>query len=184
MSAPPKPAIATTSSGARLPILGLPQGELLTLNVNEVPFVEATLGPGTRVQLLRLDLEAGRWVVMVTMAPGAQVPIHYHTGTAEVYTLKGEWIYQEYPDQPQTAGSYLFEPGGSVHTLAVPEGNTEETVMLVMVTGANINFTEDGQFHSVIDAVSLQYLLEKFARKQGVELRYLGAGAAGFVESE
>lgn len=173
-----------TSSGARLPILGLPQGELLTLNVNEVPFVESTLGPGTSVQLLRLDLEAGRWVVVVTMAPGAEVPIHYHTGTAEVFTLKGRWIYREYPDQPQTAGSYLFEPGGSVHTLRVPADNTEDTVMLVMVTGANINFTEDGQFHSVIDAVSLQYLLEKFARKQGVELRYLGAGAAGFVGSE
>ncbi|MGW4029191.1 2,4'-dihydroxyacetophenone dioxygenase family protein [Streptomyces sp. NPDC004838] len=184
MPAAPKPAFATTTSGNRLPILSLPQGELLTLNVNEVPSVKSTLGPGTSVQLLRLDPEAGRWVVMVTMAPGAEVPIHYHTGTAEVYTLAGKWIYKEYPDQPQTAGSYLFEPGGSVHTLTVPADNTEDTVMLVMVTGANVNFSEDGRFHSVIDAVSLQYLLGGFAQDQGVKLRYIGATAAGFVETE
>ncbi|MFE7243004.1 2,4'-dihydroxyacetophenone dioxygenase family protein [Streptomyces sp. NPDC057580] len=184
MSTAPKPAFATTTSGARLPILSLPQGELLTLNVHEVPSVKSTLGPGTSVQLLRLDPEAGRWVVMVTLAPGAEVPIHYHTGTAEVYTLRGKWIYKEYPDQPQTAGSYLFEPGGSVHTLTVPEENTEDTVMLVMVTGANVNFSEDGRFHSVIDAVSLQYLLGKFAQDQGIKLRYIGAAGAGFAETE
>ncbi|MEU0984634.1 2,4'-dihydroxyacetophenone dioxygenase family protein [Streptomyces griseus] len=184
MSAAPKPAFATTFDGARLPILALPQGELLTLNVHEVPNVRSTLGPGTSVQLLRLDPEAGRWVVMVTMAPGAEVPIHYHTGTAEVYTLQGRWIYKEYPDQPQIAGSYLFEPGGSVHTLTVPEDNPEDTVMLVMVTGANVNFSEDGSFHSVVDAVSLQYLLAKFAREQAVELRYIGSSAAGFTEME
>ncbi|MFF2166646.1 2,4'-dihydroxyacetophenone dioxygenase family protein [Streptomyces sp. NPDC058175] len=176
------PNFATTNTGAPLPLLSLPQTELLTLNIDEIPLVESE--PGTRIQLLRLDLEAGRWVVMTHMAPGASVPIHYHTGTAEVYTLKGRWFYKEYPDQPQTAGSYLFEPGGSVHTLYTPEDNTEDTVMLVSVAGANVNFTEDGQFHSIIDAVSIKHYLTEFAKDQGVKLRYISTGAAARTETE
>ena len=81
---------------------------------------------------------------MATMAPGCKLPLHYHTGTAEVYTLQGRWVYHEYPDQPQTAGSYLYEPGGSVHTFFCPEDNTEDTVALLGLEGAQINFNEDG----------------------------------------
>ena len=51
---------------------------------------------------------------MAVCAPGCALPLHYHTGPAQVYTLSGRWCYREYPDQPQTAGSYLYEPVGSV----------------------------------------------------------------------
>ena len=63
------------------------------------------------------------------------LPIHYHTGTAEVWTFSGRRKYAEYPDQPQTAGSYLYEPGGSVHTFYCPEDNTEDTVALLWMSG-------------------------------------------------
>jgi hypothetical protein len=84
--------------------------------------------------------------------------LHYHTGVAEVFTLSGRWHYREYPDQPQTAGSYLYEPGASVHTFITPADNTEDTVILVRVIGANMNFTEDGQFHSILDAALQRHL--------------------------
>lgn len=76
--------------------------------------------------------------------------MRYHTGVAEVFTLSGCWHHLEYPNQPQTAGSYLYEPGSSLHTFITPIDNTENTVILVRVVGANINFTEDGQFHSIL----------------------------------
>jgi 2,4'-dihydroxyacetophenone dioxygenase len=76
--------------------------------------------------------------------------LRYHTGVAEVFTLSGCWHHLEYPNQPQTAGSYLYEPGSSLHTFITPIDNTETTVILVRVVGANINFTEDGQFHSIL----------------------------------
>jgi hypothetical protein len=34
-----------------------------------------------------------------------------------VYTLSGKWHYLEYPDQPQVAGSYLYEPSGQFHSI-------------------------------------------------------------------
>ncbi|HME76926.1 MAG TPA: 2,4'-dihydroxyacetophenone dioxygenase family protein [Mycobacterium sp.] len=177
------PTMTTTSSGTPLPVIALPQGELLTVNESSSPLLRDALGPGVHFKPLRLDLEAGCWVVLAVLSPGAKLPIHYHTGTAEAYTLSGRWHYLEYPDQPQTAGSYLYEPGGSVHTFVCPESNTEDTVIFIRVEGANINFTEDGQFHSILDAVMIRHLIATIADVQGGAgpIDYIGGGAAGFM---
>jgi 2,4'-dihydroxyacetophenone dioxygenase len=176
------PTTATTSTGAQLPLVALPQTELLTVNENDIPLITDVLAPGVHAKPLRLDLEAGCWVVLATFAPGARVPLHYHTGIAEVYTLSGSWHYLEYPDQLQTAGSYLYEPAGSVHTFITPETNTEDTVILVRVEGANINFTEDGQFHSILDATLIRALTHQIAEARGLgPVNYIGGGGAGFT---
>ena len=91
---------------------------------------------------------------MAILAPGCSLPLHYHTGPAQVYTLLGPLVYREYPDQPQTAGSYLYEPAGSVHTFYCPEDNTEDTVVIAWIEGAQVSFNDDGTFHSVNDAVT------------------------------
>jgi quercetin dioxygenase-like cupin family protein len=175
-----KPTTATTRVGAMLPLFALPQSELLTVNEKEIPLIGI---PGSMAfKPLRLDLEAGIWVALVRMGPGTSVPLHYHTGTAEVHTLAGRWHYAEYPDQLQTAGSYLLEPGGSVHTLIVPEDNTEDTLMLVRVEGANIQFAEDGTFDSVLDAVALRTLTDMFVEREGIDPpRYISGGASEIV---
>jgi quercetin dioxygenase-like cupin family protein len=176
------PTPTSTTSGALLPIVALRQGELLTVNEGSVPLFRDALGEGVHFKPLRLDLEAGCWVVLATLSPGAQLPVHYHTGTAEAYTMSGRWYYLEYPDQPQTAGSYLYEPGGSVHTFVCPESNTEDTVIFIRVEGANINFTEDGQFHSILDAVMIRHLTGQLANERGLgPVDYIGGGAAGFM---
>jgi len=175
------PVPAHTSTGAALPLVALPQTELLTVNESTIPMIRDAMGPGVHVQPLRLDLEAGCWVVLATFSPGSQVPLHYHTGIAEVYTLSGKWHYLEYPDQPQVAGSYLYEPSGSVHTFICPESNTEDTVIFVRVQGANINFSQDGQFHSILDAVLIHQLTTVLSEQQGLgPINYIGGGAAGY----
>jgi hypothetical protein len=77
-----------------------------------------------------------------------------------VWTIQGRWEYKEYPHQPQTAGSYLYEPGGSTHTFFCPADNTEDTITLAWIQGAQVSFNEDGTFHSLNDAVGVQYLVE------------------------
>ena len=122
--------------------------------------------------------------MLVSMAPGVELPIHYHTGPAEVYTLSGRWEYREYPDQPQTAGSYLYEPCGSVHTFFTPADNTEDTVVLWWMQGAQVSFNEDGSFHSVTDAVTIQYLADAAAEEQGIgPVGYIHGGTAAVPES-
>jgi 2,4'-dihydroxyacetophenone dioxygenase len=179
------PAPMTTSSGALLPLVALPQGELLTVNEANIPRINDALGAGVHFKPLRLDLEVGVWVVLATIAPGSSIPLHYHTGIAEAYTLSGSWHYLEYPEQVQTAGSYLYEPAGSVHTFVCPESNTEDTVIFIRVEGGNVNFTEDGQFHSILDSVTIRHLTATLAEAQGLgPVDYIGGGAAGFMGRE
>jgi 2,4'-dihydroxyacetophenone dioxygenase len=178
------PAPASTSTGAKLPLLAIPQKRLLTVNESDIPVIKDTVAPGIHIQVLRLDFEHNEWVVLVTFAPGTSLPLHYHTGPAEVYTLKGRWLYREYSDQPQTVGSYLYEPGGSVHTLDVPVDNADDTVLLVRVCGTNINFDHDGRLHSVLDTLTIRHLAETLSAAQGLPApRYIDDGEADFSES-
>jgi len=55
-----------------------------------------------------------------------------------------------------------------VHTFVTPQSDTEDTVILVRVVRANINFTTDGQFHSILDATLL----------------YVGDGEAGMTSKD
>jgi 2,4'-dihydroxyacetophenone dioxygenase len=176
------PTIPTTSSGALLPLVAHPHGELLTVNEATIPLLRDVFGHGVHFKPLRLDLAGGCWVILAVLSPGAKMPVHYHTGPAEAYTLSGYWYYHEYPDQPQTAGSYVYRPAGSVHTFICPESNTEDTVILLRVEGANVNFTQDGRFHSILDAVMIYHATQMVAEDQETGLvRYIGADPAGLT---
>lgn len=171
-----------TISGADLPVVAVRQARLLTVNLNDIPILNDALAEGVGVQVLRADIEMGEWVLLATFKPGAQVPMHYHTGCVDGYTMSGSWYYLEYPDDVQVAGSYLFEPGGSIHTLHVPDSNTEDTVVYFRIHGANVNFNDDGSFNSVLDASSVQVLTAQLAAEQNKSFRYLGGGTVGLVD--
>jgi 2,4'-dihydroxyacetophenone dioxygenase len=174
--------MTNSKENSKIPVFSLPQDRLLTFNVNDVPILRDAAGPGVSFQPLFLDPEAGIWTVLGTFAPGTELPTHLHTGGVHGYTLKGSWIYREYPDQVQTAGSYLYEPASSIHTFYVPDTNTEETVVLFFVTGANVGFNGDGTFHSILDAITVQKLAEQWAQAKGVDgVKYIRGGSAGYT---
>jgi hypothetical protein len=92
-------------------------------------------------------------------------------------------LYTEYPDQPQTAGSYLYEPGDSVHTLYVPQDNTEDTVLFARIRGANINFDDDGRLHSILDTLTIGVLADTLSAAQDLPApRYIEGTETGFSE--
>lgn len=124
--------------------------EAIHIGINDLPWVD--LGDGSRMQLLHVDLNQGLWVVRTRFAPGYAVQTHYHTGPVFAVTASGSWHYKEYPDYVNTAGSYLFEPAHSVHTLLVPESNTEETEVWFAIYGANVNIDEQGEVVGMVDA--------------------------------
>ena len=115
----------------------------------ELPFV--ALGDGTHLQLLQVDVEAGLWVIRTRFEAGVTVPTHKHTGEVFAFTLSGSWKYLEYPEV-NTAGSYLYEPAGSIHTLTVPADNDGVTDVWFAIYGANLNLDADGNVESVVDA--------------------------------
>jgi quercetin dioxygenase-like cupin family protein len=117
---------------------------------SELPFV--SLGDGSTLQLLQVDIDQGLWVIRTRFSPGMTVDTHKHTGSVLAFTLSGSWKYLEYPNDVNRAGSYLFEPAGSVHTLHVPADNVEETDVFFAIHGANLNLDADGNVTTVIDA--------------------------------
>ncbi|HEY3143800.1 MAG TPA: 2,4'-dihydroxyacetophenone dioxygenase family protein [Acidimicrobiales bacterium] len=117
---------------------------------DELPFVD--LGDGTLLQLLQVDLAQGVWVVRNRFAPDTTIPTHKHTGHVFAFTQRGRWHYLESPEAVNVAGSYLYEPAGSVHTLHVPADNTETTDVWFTIHGANLNLDAAGAVEMVIDA--------------------------------
>lgn len=120
---------------------------------DELPFID--IGDGSTLQLLQVDLSAGVWVVRNHFSPGTTIQTHKHTGPVYAFTQKGRWHYLEYPDDVNEAGSYLYEPAGSVHTLHVPEDNDGVTDVWFTIHGANLNLDADGNVELVVDAHGL-----------------------------
>jgi 2,4'-dihydroxyacetophenone dioxygenase len=116
----------------------------------ELPFVD--IGDGGTLQLLQVDLANGVWIVRNHFPPDTTIPTHKHTGHVLAFTQTGSWFYKEYPDVVNTAGSYLYEPAGSVHTLHVPASNDGVTDVWFAIHGANLNLDADGNVELVIDA--------------------------------
>ena len=140
------------------------QNRLLTINVNDTPMPAID---GISLIPLFLDRENGTWVLYGRFAPGTTLPTHYHTGTVHFFTTKGAWNYAEHPDDPQTAGSYLYEPGGSMHSFTVAADAVEDAEGFMVVHGANVNFV-DGQFHDITDASSLEDLFQAVGQMPGM----------------
>jgi 2,4'-dihydroxyacetophenone dioxygenase len=116
---------------------------------SDLPYV--TFFEGLDFQLLQASVEHGLWVVRTHFKPGVTISTHRHTGEVFAVTFSGSWRYLEYPEV-NTAGSYLFEPAGSQHTLHAPASNTEVTDVWFAIRGANLNLDEQGNVASVWDA--------------------------------
>lgn len=142
------------------------QDYLLTVNVNEETPVHNPLD-GSQVLPLFLDPDNGTWVLYTKFPPGTKLPRHFHTGTVHVFTTKGRWHYVEYPDDVQTPGSYLYEPGGSIHQFVVPEDAEEAVEGFMVVTGANVNFEDDGTFRDITDAGAIERLVKEVCSAMG-----------------
>ena len=69
------------------------------------------------------------------------------------------------------------------HTLYVPEGNTEDTVLFVRVAGANINFDDNGLFHSILDTLTIRVIAETLSAAQDLPApRYIEGRETDFSE--
>lgn len=122
---------------------------------SNLPYV--FIGNGIELKVLQIKVEEGLWVIRNRFHPGAKVQTHKHTGTVFAFTTQGAWKYAE-SDFVNVPGSYLYEPAGSVHTLTVPESNTEVTEAWFAITGANLNLDANGNVETVVDAgLVLQY---------------------------
>lgn len=124
--------------------------EAIHIGIDDLPFV--ALPDGTEIQVLHIDLNQNLWILRTNFKPGCQVETHYHTGPVFAVTQQGAWFYKEYPDYVNKAGSYLFEPAHSIHTLMVAEDAGEDTIVWFAIYGSNVNVDEKGDVTGIVDA--------------------------------
>lgn len=127
--------------------------EAILIHDEDLPWV--ALPDGSLLQLLQVDLNQNLWVVRNRLKPGFGIDTHYHTGPVFAFTQSGEWFYKEYPDKVNKAGSYLYEPAHSIHTLTVAADAKEDAVVWFAVFGSNVNINDKGDVTSVLDAATL-----------------------------
>ena len=128
---------------------------------DDLPFVD--YGGGNLMKVIMIDEAEGLWIVENIFQSNFQVQKHRHTGPVFGYTVSGAWKYKEY-DYVNTAGSFLYEPANSVHTLTVLEDNTQ---VWFQMYGANLNLDADGNIESVTDGAGTLRAYYALAEKQG-----------------
>ena len=141
---------------------------------DDLPWAEEWAGdPGIKLKLLMADIEGARFAVRMQFVPGLQVFEHKHTGEVHAFTMAGEWYYLEYPDSPTNrAGSYLFEPPGSTHTLKVSDDAEGLTDVLFIIYGAMLHIDPGGTIVGVTDAESVIREYSERLRQQGKAVPY------------
>ena len=131
----------------------------------DVPW--ALLAPGIEMKVLRVGEDTGRYTLMNRFAPGTVLPRHYHHGEVHAWTIAGTWGYLEY-DWTASAGDYIYEPSGSVHTLAVPEGGGPATIQFVIDKGLDF-LDDDGNVFHVENAETITQLYVDTLAAAGIE---------------
>jgi len=116
--------------------------QALHVGIDEIPWVQNP-SVDARMRLLQIDADAKMSVTHGMMAPGLAVGTHRHHGPVQMWTMSGSWVYREH-DFVNRAGSYLYEPIGSVHTLFVPPDNDGPTEVLSIVYGDVEYLDDDG----------------------------------------
>ena len=126
------------------------------IGADDLPFVD--IGDGSSLKVIQVKETEGLWIVENIFQAGYEVQRHKHTGPVYAYTTSGAWKYKEY-EYVNRAGSFLYEPAGSVHTLQCVEDNTH---VWFQMYGANLNLDADGNVESVFDgagALAAYYML-------------------------
>ena len=128
--------------------------EAVHIGTDDLPFVE--IGGGNMLRVLQVHEKEGLWIIENIFQKGFAVQTHRHTGPVWGYTVSGGWKYKEY-DYVNRAGSFLYEPAGSVHTLECIE---DDTRVWFHMYGVNLNLDDEGNIESVADgAGSLAFYL-------------------------
>jgi len=107
------------------------------IGADELPFVD--IGDGSKLKVLQVKEREGLWIVENIFQNGYEVQKHRHTGPVYAFTTSGAWKYKEYP-YVNRAGSFLYEPANSVHTLQSLE---DDTHVWFTIYGANLNLDAD-----------------------------------------
>jgi anti-sigma factor ChrR (cupin superfamily) len=90
---------------------------LITLRAHEGEWVK--VGGGIKIKHLFTDPQTGMVTTLVKMKPGAQIPLHRHSGIEQCYVIEGDF---HAANQELGAGDFHVAPAGSTHEPVYTKG--------------------------------------------------------------
>lgn len=106
------------------------------IRAEDRPWLKVDPATENYFKIISVDEDARQVVMMVRFAPNAVYPKHLHHANAVVYTLEGEWEYEE---GVLPAGSFAIEPAGIEHT---PVVSAQGVTLLAILTATSDLFVE------------------------------------------
>lgn len=102
---------------------------------------------GSYFKLLSADEQSGRFTLLIKIEKGVRAPAHRHIGAVEAYILEGGFYYSDAPEFRFSAGTYLFEPEGTLHEPVSEEG----AILLAVFHGPVEGLNKEGASVGTID---------------------------------
>ena len=102
--------------------LATPTSAATHRGADDLPFVD--IGGGNKLKVIQVDAGLGLWIVENVFQPGYAVPDPPpHRARLRLHHLRRVAV-PRVPEYVNRAGSFLYEPAGSVHTLECLEDDT------------------------------------------------------------
>jgi quercetin dioxygenase-like cupin family protein len=120
---------------------------------------------------LCLNVTGGGWCNLLRVTRAGVLSRHRHPAPVHGYVIRGSWHYREH-DWVATAGSYVFEPPGEVHTLVVDEG-TEEMITFFNISGAMIYLDEQDRLTGFEDVHTKIAMCREHYQRVGLGADYV-----------
>lgn len=142
---------------------------------DEREWVPARNFPGDNLNIwirpLMFNTVTGAGANILRIRGSGVISRHLHTGPVQGFVIKGSWRYLEH-DWVASAGDYIYEPAGEVHTLVVDEG--VEEMMTFFVSIGTVMFVDDaGETIGYEDIFKRKAMCRAHYREVGLDESYL-----------
>lgn len=118
---------------------------------------------------LLFDLSGGVTVNVLKYPKGGVIGRHVHDGPVYSYTIQGSWGYLEH-DWVATAGTFIWEPPGEMHTLVM---NEDDTMAFYVMHGGLTLLDEDDKPTHVDNCLTLLEACDEYYRANGFGADYV-----------
>ncbi|KAB8164307.1 cupin domain-containing protein [Streptomyces sp. 3MP-14] len=98
--------------------------------------------PNVWFRPLMFNTVTGQWCNLLKVTASGIVSRHRHPGAVFGYVIEGRWHYYEH-EWVAERGSFVYEPPGEIHTLAVPQ-DCDYMITLFNISGAMVYVDEEG----------------------------------------
>ena len=122
-------------------------------------------GSGTAFKLLRLLPDNSGFVELMRVDPGAQIPLHRHTGPIHAYNLQG--TRELCTGERIGPGEYVYEPAGNTDWWRAV--GDEPVLLFIVVHGAVEYLDANDQVTRRIDGQALYELYRRHCEETGLD---------------